>query len=126
MRQDFNNSPYNNDQINTILKDYRYPQPILKRNQKYVSFGENNETDVTALKPLLRNDAELQSATNTAYQIKNFNLSLDDTQSTKEVLIDYNQIPSGTNKQEQYPTSMLVNLLMLKIAIFLSHFKHTG
>ncbi|XP_067206831.1 uncharacterized protein [Linepithema humile] len=104
VRHEFDNSPYNNDQINTVLKNNQYPEPTLENDQKYVPYGENNQADVIELRPPSRNYAKLQSVTNEAYPIKSVNLPRGDIQSTEEVPINYNQIPSDTNQQEQYQT----------------------
>jgi len=106
VRHDFDNSPYDNDQSNTVLKNNQYPEPILENDQKFVSYGENNQADVTELRPPSRNYAKLQSATNEAYPMKSANSLRDDIQTTEEMPIDYNQIPSDTNQQEQYQTDI--------------------
>lgn len=103
LQYDLDNSPYNNDQINTV-KGNRYPEPTLENDEKYVPYGENNQADVTDLVPPLRNDADLQSPSDNGYQIAPANRPHDDIKLAEEVPIDYNQIPSDTNQQEQYQT----------------------
>jgi len=100
----YDNSPYDNDQ-NTVLKDNQYPEPTLENDEKYVPYGENNQADVTELKPPFRNNAELQSPSDNGYEIAN--QPRDDIRpAEEEVPIDYNQIPADTNQQEQYQTGM--------------------
>lgn len=104
MRYDLNNSPYD-EQYNTVLKDdqyHEYPEPSLENDQKYVSYGEDNQADVSELNPPLENDAELQSGTNNGYAINSAGRPRDDVQTPKDVPIDYNQVPAGTSPQEQY------------------------
>ncbi|XP_077281018.1 inactive serine protease scarface [Temnothorax americanus] len=104
VRYDLDNLPYDNDQINTVLKDNQYPEPTLENDEKYVPYGENNQADVTELKPPLGNDAELQSPSDNGYEIEPANQPRDDTKPAEELPIDYNQIPAGTNQREQYQT----------------------
>ncbi|XP_050466888.1 uncharacterized protein LOC126859535 [Cataglyphis hispanica] len=104
VRYDLNNSPYDNDQINTVLKDNRYPEPSLENDQRYVPYGENNQADVAELKPELGSDAELQTAPNNGHAIESANQLRDDTKPTEEAPIDYNQIAADTNQKEQYQT----------------------
>ena len=105
VRYDLNNSPYDNDQINTVLKDNRYPEPSLENDQRYVPYGENNQADVAELKPASGNDVELQTAPNDKHAIESANqIRLGDIKSTEQAPTDYNQIPAGTNQQEQYQT----------------------
>lgn len=106
VRYDLNNSPYDNDQINTVLKDNRYPEPSLENDQRYVPYGENNQADVAELKPELESDVELQTAPNNGYAIESANQLRDDTKPTKEAPIDYNQIAADTNQKEQYQTGI--------------------
>lgn len=108
MRYDFDNSPYDNDQINTVLKDNQYPEPTLENDEKYVPYGENNQADVTELKPPLGNNAEPQIPSDDGYEIEPANQARDDIRPANrlEVPIDYNQIPADTNRQEQYQTGM--------------------
>ncbi|XP_072755992.1 uncharacterized protein Scaf isoform X2 [Anoplolepis gracilipes] len=104
VRYDLNNAPYENDQINTVLKeDNQYPEPSLENDQIYVPYGENNQADVAELKPPLEN-AELQTAPNNGYAIGSPNQLHSDTKPTEEAPIDYNQIAAGTNPQEQFQT----------------------
>lgn len=102
----YDNSPYDNDQINTVLKDNQYPEPTLENDEKYVPYGENNQADVTELKLPLTNNAELQSPSDNGYEIEPANQPHDIRPAEEEVPIDYNQIPAGTNQQEQYQTGM--------------------
>lgn len=102
-----NNSPYSNDQIfNTVLKDNQYPEPTLENDEKYVPYGENNQADVTVLKPPLEYNAALQSPSSIGYEKEPVSRPHDDIRPTEEVPIDYNVIPSDTNQQEQYQTGM--------------------
>jgi len=103
VQYDLDNSPYDNDQINTVLKD-KYPEPTLENDEKYVPYGENNQADVTELNPPLGNNAELQSPSD-GYEIEPVR-SHDNIRVAEEIPIDYNQIPAGTNQQEQYQTGM--------------------
>ncbi|KAL6256026.1 hypothetical protein P5V15_013261 [Pogonomyrmex californicus] len=100
VRYDLDNLPYN-DRINTVLKDNQYPEPTLQNDEKYVPYGENNQADVTVLPPLGPN-TELQSPSGN-YVIKPVNQP-HNVRPVEEVPIDYNQIPSDTNQQEQYQT----------------------
>lgn len=109
VRYDLTNSPYDNDQINTVLKDNRYPEPTLENDQRYVPYGENNQADVAELKPELGSDAELQTAPNNGHAIESANHANQlrgDTKPTEEAPIDYNQIAADTNQQEQYQTGI--------------------
>lgn len=105
VQYDLDNSPY--DQINTVPKDDRYPdnlqypEPTLENDEKYYPYGENNQADVTNLKPPLENNAELQSPTDNGYQTANRPHN-DNVRPIEP--IDYNQIPADTNQQEQYQT----------------------
>lgn len=99
----YDNSPYGNDRINTMPKDHRYPEPTLENDEKYVPYGENNQADVTELKPPLEDNAVLQSPSDNGYEIEAADQSRD-TRPAEEVPIDYNQIPADTNRQEQYQT----------------------
>ncbi|KAL0120597.1 hypothetical protein PUN28_008346 [Cardiocondyla obscurior] len=104
VQYDLDNSPYDNDHFNAVLKDNRYPEPTLENDEKYVPYGENNQADVIELKPPLRNDAELQSPSNVGYELNPPNQLPNDIRQVEEVPIDYNQIPAGTNQQERYQT----------------------
>lgn len=93
----YDNSPYDNDQINSVLgpKD-KYPEPTLENDERYVPYGENNQADVTNLNLPLKTDGELQSASKSEYAIKS------PSQSAEEPPVDYNHIPADTNEQNQY------------------------
>ncbi|XP_012536008.1 uncharacterized protein LOC105836494 isoform X2 [Monomorium pharaonis] len=102
VRYDLDNSPYN-DQIN-VLRDNQYPEPTLENDEKYYPYGENNQADVTVLRPPLENNV-VQSPSNSGYEIEPINRP-NDIKPVEEVPpIDYNQIPSDTNQREQYQTS---------------------
>lgn len=101
VRYDLNNSPYDN-QINTV----QYPEPSLENDQRYVPYGDNNQADVAELKPASGNDAELQAAPNDKHAIESANQIRLSNRPTEEAPIDYNQIPAGTNQQDQYQTGM--------------------
>lgn len=105
---DFNNSPYN-DQINTVVKDYQYPEPTLENDQRYVPYGENNQADVTELKAELESDTELQASPNNEHTIGSANQLRDDKKSNQEIPLDYNQAAVGTSQQKQYATGMQQN-----------------
>lgn len=125
VRYDFDNSPYEN-QINTVLKDNQdnHPKPSLENDEKYVPYGENNQADVTELKPPpLGNKGELQTPTDNGYEIEPANQSSrDDIRPADrlEVPIDYNQIPADTNRQEQYQTGMRGHSSISHLNFFLS------
>lgn len=89
-------APYDN----TVLKDNRYLAPNLEFDQKYV--GDNNQPDVSVLKPPLGNDDELQSGTNDRYAIKSATPASANTEINEPQPYYYNQIPSDTNQQEQF------------------------
>lgn len=110
MQYDLNNLSYENDQVNTVLKDNRfheYPEPSLENDQKYFPYGENNQADVVAeLIPPLRDDAELQSASKEGYVLEPANQPPSDTKIPEEgadykPIADY-QVPADTNQQEQF------------------------
>lgn len=105
IRYHLDNSAYDNDRINTVLKDNRfheYPEPSLENDQKYVPYGENNQADVAELKPPYGNDAELQSPSNDGFAIESANQPHSDVKTHEEVPIDYNQIPADTKQREQF------------------------
>ncbi|XP_011138425.1 uncharacterized protein LOC105182588 isoform X2 [Harpegnathos saltator] len=105
VRYNLNNSPYGNEQFNTVLKDdqyHQYPEPSLENDQKYVPYGEDNQADVAELNPPLGNDAELQSGTNDRYAIDSAGRPHDNVKAPEEVPIDYNQVPAGSSPQEQF------------------------
>jgi len=107
------NSPYNNNQINAVLKDSQYSEPTLQNDQKYISYGDNNQADVAGvLIPPLKNNAVLQSAPNDGYVIKSPNQHDD----AEDLPVDYNQIPAGTNQQEQYQTGTVHQALSLSLS----------
>lgn len=89
-----------------MLKDNQYPEPTLENDEQYFPYGENNQADVTDLTPPLGNNAELQSPSDNGYEIEPANQPHDGIRPTEEVPIDYNQIPSDTNQQEQYQTGI--------------------
>jgi len=98
------NSPYDNNQINAVLKDNQYSEPTLQNDQKYISYGDNNQADVAGvLTPPLQNNVVLQSAPKEGYVIESPNQHDD----AEDLPVDYNQIPAGTNQQEQYQTGMM-------------------
>lgn len=119
VRYDFNNSPYDNDQINTVVKDNQYPEPTLENDQRYVPYGENNQADVAELKPALESDVELQAAPNDEHAIESANQLRGDKKQTQEIPLDYNQIVVGTSQQKQYPAGMQQYIsLLLDIILY--------
>ncbi|EZA59838.1 uncharacterized protein LOC105274877 [Ooceraea biroi] len=104
VQYDFHNSPYENDQINAVLKNNQYLEPTLENDQRYVPYGQNNQADVASvdLTPPLRNDGELQSAANDGYVLEAANQPYSEARPAKDLPVDFNQIPDGTNQQEQY------------------------
>ncbi|XP_018398523.1 PREDICTED: uncharacterized protein LOC108776415 [Cyphomyrmex costatus] len=96
-------NPYDNDPFNTV-KDNQYPEPTLENDEKYVPYGDNNQADVTELKPPLENNIILQSPSNNGYNIESANQPHISIRPVNEIPIDYNHIPSDTNQREQYQT----------------------
>lgn len=109
LQYDLNGSPYGNNQINAVLKDNRFPEPSLENDQRYVPYGQNNQADVAGveLTPPLRNDAELQSASNDGYAIESTAQPHRDANPAEDLPVDYNQIPADTNQRERYQTGAM-------------------